>query len=406
MKRNRFAALLVFGALAASAAHAAGPYQVAGTATSRVGNLVRTETTVQAGTHVLDRFKMVRLAKDVPADRLRGSILFLPPLGTTFSFYEQRDPNGAPGSSIAEFFALRNFDVYGYSPRFEGIPAGSCEAGLFDCSVMATWDLQSMVDDVAFVRARMEEIHPGTRVLVGGASLGGMLAIAVVNAAPGDYDGAFPWEGMLYSEDPQVRALNQGYCAAGQAQLDAGVVYDAVGIGIFKQVAKLAEINPSGLTPIPLFPPHLTNHQVFVLMLATTAPGPITMPVPNYVQMNGNPAKDRLFHASEPRVFENIGRFNNYAPTALVRDINCSLAGVETDYVSNLARFKGPVLMIGGGRGFGPYMQDQLDLFGSTDKELRVQKGFGHIDHFMTLRHREFVEQPIYEWAKEVFGGR
>src|SRR4051812_7976088 len=172
--------------LGATAAHASGPYQVTGTAVTRVGGLVRTELVVRAGSHPLDRFKMVRLVKAGPAAQLQGSILFLPPLGLNFNFYEQRDPNGELGTSIAEFFALRGFDVYGYSPRFEGIPAGACEAHAVDCSVMAQWDLQSMVDDVAFVRSQIETFHPGTRIVTGGASLGGILAIAVVNDRPGD----------------------------------------------------------------------------------------------------------------------------------------------------------------------------------------------------------------------------
>src|SRR6478672_1693068 len=216
--------LLVLLALAAPAAFGSGPYLITGTAASRDGDLVRTEYTVRAGSHPLDRFKMVRLVKDGPA--LRGSILLLPPLGPPFSFYEQRDPNNAPSSSIAEYFAERNFDVYGYSPRFEGIPAGTCEAGALDCSILATWDLASMVDDIAFVRSQIEILHPHTRIVTGGASLGGILAVAVANAHPNDWDGILVWEGMLHSQDPQVLALDQGYCAAIQAQLGAGLVYD------------------------------------------------------------------------------------------------------------------------------------------------------------------------------------
>jgi pimeloyl-ACP methyl ester carboxylesterase len=389
-----------------SNAFAAGPYQVIGTGETREGGLIRTESLIQAGTHPLDRFKMTRLVKNVPAGQLQGSILFLPPLGLTFpGFYEQRDPNGAPGSSIAEFFALRNFDVYGYSPRFEGIPAGTCQAGLFDCSIMGTWDLQSMVDDIAFIRSEIERLHPGTKIVTGGASLGGILAVAVANAAPADYDGVFPWEGMLFSPDAQVRALNQGYCAADEAQLASGAVYDGVGPNVFKEVTKQAELSPAGPNMIPLFPPTLTGHQTLVALVSTPTPGPVTMPVPNYVQMNGSLAEDRLFYASEQRVFQNIRNFISYAPNALVRDINCSLAGTETDYTANLANYHGAVLMIGGGRGFGAYMNGQLAQFtGTTDKTLRLEPNFGHIDHFMTRYHRAYVERPIYQWARRVFG--
>jgi len=400
MKTTALAATLVL--LAASQATAS---QITGTAVSHDHNLVRTEYVVQAGPTLLDKFKMTRLVKDVPASQLRGSILFFFPLGTTFSFYEQRDPNGAFGSSIAEYFAVRNFDVYGYSPRFEGIPAGTCEAGLFDCTVMKTWDLASMVDDIAFVRSQIETLHPGTKIVAGGASLGGILAVAVADDAPGDYDGFIVWEGMLNTPDTAVRALNQGYCATAEAQLAAGASFDP-GIGIFREVPRQAAVNPNGLTPIPLFPPTLTNHQVMVLAFSTPTPGPVSMPVPNYVQMNGSLAEDRLFFASEPRVFENvIGRFVNYTPFVVARDVSCSLAGVETKYVDNLGAFHGSLLAIGGGRGFGPWLDDQLAQFtGTADKTLLLKPGFGHIDHFMTADHREFVERPIFDWAVQVLG--
>jgi len=168
----------------------------------------------------------------------------------------------------------------------------------------------------------------------------------------------------------------------------------------------LARITPGGLTPIPLFPPNLTNHQTLVAILSTPTPGPATMPAPNYVLMNGSLAEDRLFNASEPRVFEDLERFTSYAPLSLVRDISCSLAGVETRFTANLGSFRGSVLAIGAGRGFGPYMGDQLNQFGSTDKTFLFQPSFGHIDHFMTARHREFVEEPVFEWATRVFGRR
>jgi pimeloyl-ACP methyl ester carboxylesterase len=393
----------VLGLLAASQAMA---HEITGTATSRDHNLVRTEYRVQVTDNPIDRFRMNRLVKDVPQSQLRGSILLLFPLGTTFAFYEQRDPNGAFGSSIAEFFALRDFDVYGYSPRFEGIPAGTCESGIFDCSIMKTWNLQSMLDDIAFVRSQIEALHPGTKIVTGGASLGGILATAVADAAPNDYDGVILWEGMLNTPAPEVRALNQGYCAAQEAQLAAGASFDSF-ISIFREVPRQAEIDPSGLTLIPLFPPNLTNHQVMVLAFSTPTPGPVSMPVPGYIQMNGNLAEDRLYFASEQRVFENVvDRFVNYTPVVTARDISCSLAGVETKYVDNLGAFHGSVLAIGGGHAFGAYLDDQLAQFtGTTDKTFLLKDQFGHIDHFMTPDHREFVERPIYQWALRVFGG-
>ena len=399
MKTRLLAAFALLVATQASA------YEIIGTAVSRDRGLVRTEYQVKVGPNPIDRFKMTRLVKDVPASQLRGSILFLFPLGTTFAFYEQRDPNGAFGSSIAEFFALRNFDVYGYSPRFEGIPSGTCEAGLFDCSIMRTWDVASMVEDIAFIRSQIETLHPGTKIVAGGASLGGVLAVAVADDAPEDYDGFILWEGMLYTPDPAVRALNQGYCETLEVQLSAGASFDPA-IGLFREIARQAEINPNGVAAIPLFPPNLTNHQVMVLSLSTPTPGPVSGPVPNYIQMNGSLAENRLFFASEQRVYDNVvDRFVNYTPLIAARDLSCSLAGVEKDYVNNLPAFHGSILAIGGGRGFGPWLDDQLAQFtGTTDKTLLLKPAFGHIDHFMTPNHRNFVEKPIYEWALRVFG--
>lgn len=403
MKKSFLAAAALFALVAAVPAGASGPYSITGTAVSEDHNLIRTEYTVQAGAHPLDRFKMTRLVKDVPASQLRGSILFFFPLGTTFAFYEQRDPNGAFGSSIAEYFASRNFDVYGYSPRFEGLPAGTCESGVLDCSIMTTWNIASMVDDIAFVRSQIEALHPGTKIVAGGASMGGILAVAVADAAPADYDGVILWEGMLHTPDPAVQALNQGYCAALEAQLAGGASFDSF-ISVFREIPRFAEINPSGLTPIPLFPPTFTNHQVMVLAFSVPTPGPVSMPVPGYIQMNGSLPEDRLFFANEQRIFDDvIDRFNNYTPVVVARDVSCSLAGVETSYVNNLGAFTGAVLAIGGGHAFGAYLDDQLaDFTGTSDKTLLLEPDFGHIDHYMATDHREFVERPIFEWAKRV----
>ena len=402
MRSRTVGTIAVLAALAALIAPAvpaaAGPYLILGTTTTHAGGLVRTETLIQGGPSPLDRFTMIRLVKDVPPQALRGTVLFLPPLGVNFSFYEQTDPGGPAETSIAGFFAHRNFDVYGYSPRFTGIPAGTCEAGVFDCSVMAGWNIQSMVDDTTFIRGQIEALHPGAAVSVGGASLGGILAIAVVNAHPADYAGALVWEGMLYSLDPTVQAMNTAYCAGLEAQLIAGIYFDGVGTNVAQQVGHLARIDPAALTPNPLFPPFFTNHQALVALFSELTPGPVTQPVPNYVAMNGSLAQDRLFFASEARVYEDLERFNHYSPTVLVRDVSCALAGLDSTHVANLGNFHGRVLAIGGGRGFGPYMPDTLGLFGTFDVRFLLTPGFGHIDHFMTPDHREYVEKPILRW--------
>lgn len=406
MRRSSCIALLGLVFLAATAVPPTATAQpvIVSTTTSDVGPLERTEWIVQAGPSAIDTFRMTRVRRDGPRAP-HGAILFLPSLGTTFELYEQRDPRRGFGSAISEFFAIRGYDVWGYSPRFEGIPAGSCEAGVVDCSAFAGWNIESMLGDIAFVRDTIEAAEPGIGVVAGGLSLGGILAVAVADDDGARYDGVFPWEGMLLSNDPVVQGLNAGYCAALEAQIAAGFVADGVGNGIFKAINQYAAGAPDGLTPIPLFPPFLSNRQVFVTTLATTAPGPVSMPVPDYILAAGDPVSGALVFSSPEKLRENVlTAFNNYTPNPVVRDISCSLAGVETGYTDDLGSFTGSVLMIGGGRAFGAYMQDQLDAFtGAAERRLLLEPDFGHVDHVFTLQHRQFVERPILSWLRDLW---
>jgi alpha-beta hydrolase superfamily lysophospholipase len=106
---------------------------------------------VKVGCNRLNRFFMRRVKKNVPAQELRGAILLLPPLGSGFQNYEVGEDNDYDNSFVA-FFANRGFDVWGYSQRTQGLVAGSCESGSIDCSPMGDWGLQTIVDDVSFIR--------------------------------------------------------------------------------------------------------------------------------------------------------------------------------------------------------------------------------------------------------------
>ena len=400
MRQTRLASLvLILSLLTALPALAVGSYAVAATSSSTVGPLTRTETVVTSGPGALDRFKAVRLSR-TGSQPSHGSLLLLPPLGPSFAFYEQRDASGALGSSVAEFFALRGYDVWGYALRMEGIPSGTCEAGVVDCSPMAAWNFDLMVEDITFLRSLIETARPGGGVVLGGTSLGAMLTIAAVNAHPTDYRGAIVWEGSLASDDPVVRTLNQGYCAGLEAQIAAGLTVDGVGTGVFREVARQADKAPQGLTTIPLFPPVFTNHQLLIALLSTPSPGPVSGPLPGYIQLAGDPAADRLTFADEDRLLANVGFFVNYVPNILVRDVSCSLAGVDTHLTSNLGAFTAPVLGIGGGRAFGPAIDDVLSRFGSSSVTLLIEPEFGHVDHFFSRRHRDFVELPILEFLR------
>src|ERR1044072_7915195 len=186
--KTLFHALSIFGLMfcAVGVTHAQ-TYQIIGTTSSTVANnTTRTVTTVQVGSNPLNRFLMTRVRKDVPDDALKGTILLLPPLGSGFQNYEGGD-NGNYDNSFAGFFAQRNYDVWGYSQRTQGLTAGSCESNVIDCSVMADWGVQTIVDDVAFVRQQIGAAHPGEKPVVGGLSLGSIATIATITAHTSDY---------------------------------------------------------------------------------------------------------------------------------------------------------------------------------------------------------------------------
>ena len=198
------------------------PYQVINTQSSVVGDdLSRTATTIQSGANSLDRFTMTKVVKaGLPDEPIKGAVLLLPPLGSGFQNYEATE-NGDYNNSFVAFFARRNFVVYGYSPRQNGLVAGSCESGAVDCSPMANWGMETIGNDVAYIRAQIGQQFPGLKVVVGGLSMGSIAALAALNTAPNDYAGAILIEGTIHDPDPAVRAVNANFCSVDEAMLAA-----------------------------------------------------------------------------------------------------------------------------------------------------------------------------------------
>lgn len=370
-------------------------YQVVGNQTTTVApGLTKTVTTVRAGSHPLDRFLMTRVRK-AQGNSHRGTLLLLPPLGSGFQNYEVGD-GGDYDKSFVGFFARRGFDVWGYSQRVQGLVAGTCESGAADCSAMASWGMQTILDDVAFIRGQIEIGRPGEKPVVGGLSLGSIASIAVINAAPQDYAGAILIDGSLYTANPETRAINAGFCSMFDGLLAAGVYYDGQNTPGFKLLSHLAEVAPDDPTPLPGFPPGFTNHRAWVAAMVAPPVGPTT-PRPGYAFLAGSVADDGFTYADEALVHANIRTFVDYVATRTIRDVNCGLAG-ETTYSNNLHSFTGPVLMLAGGRGFGPEMLDTKALMTSASVTVDYKEDYGHVDHVFSNRHRQEVEHPILAW--------
>lgn len=376
-------------------------YQIIQSETTIVGHhLVRTAGTVQVGEDPINRFEMVRVARDVPAHALRGTILILPPISAGFRNYEVGD-DGDYARSFAGFFAQRGYDVWGLGQRTEGLVAGTCEGGAGDCTAMGAWGLQTLLDDAGFVRAQIAAVHPSQKPVVGGVSLGSIAGIALIDQHPDDYAGAILLEGTLYDEDPGVRAITQGFCGLFEGMLAAGVYYDGQQLGGMRQIANLATLDPEGPSPVPGFP-GLTNHQVFVSLMTNPGVGPIT-PRPGYYFLEGDVQQDRFFHANDALARANMSEFSDYMSIRMIRDIDCSLAGDRT-FTSRLGDFHGPVFVNAGGHGFGPGMLDTVALMTNAQPTVNYVEPFGHMDHFFAADHQRVNEGAIFEWLEsEVF---
>ena len=374
-------------------------YQIISTVNSNIeNNVIKTVTTVQVGSNPLNRFLMTRVRKNIPNGDLKGTILLLPPLGSGFQNYEVGD-DGDYDNSFAGFFAKRDYDVWGYSQRVQGLTAGSCESNAIDCSVMADWGMQTIVEDVAFVRQQMEVVHPGEKPFVGGLSLGSIAGIATINAHPSDYAGAILIEGTLYDENPQVRNINSSFCAAFDDLLAHGVVYDAQGIQGFKLISQLAAIDPAGPTPLPGFPPGFTNHRAFVAAMSAPPLAPTT-PRPGYQFLAGSVAEDRFFFVNEPLIHASISVFVDYVANRTIRDVSCGLAGERT-FSNNLQSFNGSVIVFAGGTGFGTSMIDTANLMTSAKVTVNFRPEYGHVDYVFSNNHLKEVEHAVLKWLEQ-----
>lgn len=396
IKRSIFALLFATQLLLVNIVAQAQPYQIINTQNSVVGgDLSKTVTTIQEGNNSLDRFLMTEVSKPLPDQAVRGVILLMPPLGSGFQNYEVGE-NGDYNNSFVAFFARRNFAIFGYSFRVHGLTAGSCESGAIDCSPMANWGLETIVDDATFIRNQIALKYPGLKIVVGGLSMGSIAAQALLSAHPNDYAGAILIEGTIHDTDANVQAINANFCASFDALLAGGVYYDGQSGPAVKLLNQLSQIAPNAPTMFPGFPPGITNHQAFVLALSAPPLSPLA-PRPGYFNLAGNFLEDRFFFANEQLVHDNLAGFNDYTPIRAIRDLNCGLAG-ETTFTNNLGNFAGPAIMFSAGHGFGSAMSDTALLMSSADVTINSRADYGHVDYMFSQNHLHELEHPIFTW--------
>ncbi len=363
------------------------------------GNLQFTDTVVQEGADSLNRFTMHRVRRTVGG--ARGTLLLLPSLGNRFDQYLAEE-TGDVTLSFAAVFARFGYDVWGYSPRSANVPSGACAGGL-DCSAALDWTLQTVLDDVAYIRARIEDASPGELPVVGGLSMGGTVGLAAVNAAPQDYAGVLAWEGALTTSDPAIRAHTLGFYQQLSGALAAGVAFEDQSLPFVKQVSQLAAVAPNDPFPIPIpgFPPGLTNRQAFVFVM--TQPNPLApSPRPGFISAAGDFTTGQFTYSDPARLQANVAVFNDSISTGILRDMYGSMAGVVPQYSDNLDAFTGKVLVIKAGHGFGSVMNELVTQLSSAQVTFRSNENFGHVDHFGSPAHWLILELQIALWLETV----
>lgn len=358
------------------------------------GQLVRTDWTVQVGDAPVNRFQMHRLRKQAPAQSLRGALLLIPPLSNPFAFYET-DEQGAYDRSFAAFFAHQNWEVWGYSFRGFQLQSGQCESGAVDCSPMADWGLGAIVDDVLWIRDRLEETLPGVEPVLGGYSMGAISTLAILDEDPTGWAGAALVEGSLFIEDPAIRALNGLFCAELEGALSVGIVFDGTTLPFVRLVAQLAATAPDAPSPLPGFS-GLTNHQVLVLLLAVPNPGPAS-PTPEFIRCAGSVEADEFFFCRDDRVIAHSLLFYDYTDLRSLRDISCSIAG-DTTFTDELSAFVEPVYLLTAELGFGPFGDDLAGLFTAAPVTRNELPAFGHADPWFSGNHRQVLESDLLRW--------
>lgn len=380
----------------------AAPYQIISVAEQVIGKFKYTETVVQNGSDPRNRFKMHRVVKNhVPEQALKNPIILLPALGNNFSSYTVG--LSADGSdfkhSLAANLASKNIDVWGYSPRVSQLAPGSCGTTV-DCSVAAGWGIASRADDVEFIRQQIQLVHHYEKPVIGGHSLGGMLATAIVNQNPDGYDGVLLIDSTLVVNDAGLQANYQIMCGGLRAAIAAGQTVNDQLNPLLITLMQLNVANPTGISPFPFFPPGTTNRQAFLLFMTSPSAGPPQSLFPTgFVLTAGSVAENRFFFASENVLNNSIARFDYYVTNAEVADVACSFAG-ETTFTNNLSNFDGAVLAFEAAAGFGPFVEQQLAQFTNADDTLVVFDGFGHADPLMVPNRKTLLDKPIIKWLR------
>ncbi len=335
--------------------------------------LQKVDAVVQVGTNPVNQFTMHHVYHR--HGLVKGSVILVPSLVNNFNEYMIGEEHGTR-EALAVSLAHAHYDVYGYSPRTSHLGPHACTAGGVDCSVMKDWNIGTYVRDVEFIRTYA--MSAGYKPVVGGLSLGAFVGIAAVNGNPSGYSGLLMWEGAMYSTDPTVIELSSQNCSNLNAAISAGIYYEENLPLTLKDLAKEGESATISFFGVPQ---------------------PTVSGTPNWIQLVPDASATHYEVAWFPRVLDFIAAFNNVESLPVISGISCSLAGDRT-YTADLGKFRAPILAIEAGQGFGPYMQQTIDLTSSNNVRIEADQSFGHLDGYLTLDYETYTVNRILKWLK------
>lgn len=359
--------------------------------------LERVSYQVQVGSDPLNRFSITRVHKK--CGRSDGALILLSPFLLPGAFYEMSEAGGY-AKSAAGRLAQSDLDVWLVDQRRTGLAPGACESGSADCSVLGTWDFDAASLDALFALSLVKGTHPRKKPVIGGFSAGSNAALATLNRAPREFSGLFLYEGTFFTEDPDLIAHNDPVCTNLDAALASGTVYDA-SAAAFGLVVRSAAADPTGLSPLSIFPPGTSNQQALLYVFGTPPPQGALSPTPGFVRSIVDFPSEQFVYANQDRLELTGNLFDNYGSLAALRDLACGLAGRDDRHFDRVGTFRGDVLIFAEGTGFGPALFDTAGLFTSAASvTIDHDPELGESDRYFHRRWERAFLKPLRDWLR------
>jgi pimeloyl-ACP methyl ester carboxylesterase len=385
-------------------------FRVLGTQDRPEHQLHRVTTTVQIGPNPLNQFVVERVWPVGRSPRSLRPILLSPAWGLNNRSYTiGLQPGGADfENSVAANLARGGADVFLYSSRQALVAQDSCRLSPdgpgIDCSEMASWGLQSRLDDLCFIRNQIAGEHGPVKPVIGGVSLGGLAALAEVNQHPDAYAGLILIEATIAPLPVGRREAHLQFCATLQTLLDLGIVFDNASSAAGRALLDASLQHRDESSAVTGF----TNRQLYLATLGSPSPGPPLSPYPaGIVVIATSVPEDRFLFASEDVTASQIYNTNFYNPVRELMDITCAMGGDPSfakSFTDNLGAFTGPVLAFEAELGLGREVQSTLNLLGSRNVQVQFDPGFGHADLFYSADHANRLEGTILRWLEDTEG--